>query len=418
MNIFENSDRMNLGNMKHISQKNNIYLDYAASTPTDPNVVSAMNPYWSEHYGNPSSAHRQGQKAQIAVDNAKLQIADKLGCDPGEIIFTSGATESNNLAIQGVIKKYISNNAGAKTLPHIITTAIEHDSVHATCEYLEKTAGADVTYIRPDKDGTIKASSIKKHIRDETVLVSITHVQSEFGLVQPIKEIGKMLIRENKTRENKITFHADSAQALNCFNCHVNHTKVDLMSLSGNKIYGPKGIGILYVREGTEISPLVYGGAQQKALRPGTMPTPLIVGIGKAVELISIENKTEISNLKKTLITNLKNTIPDIKINGPDDPYGDNVSPSHASIYFPRVDGITLMTALDMRGVSVSYGPACSSGAQKKSNALKALGYDDERITNSIRISLGKYTTKEEIHEASRNIFEEYEKLKSSYEKT
>ncbi len=386
-----------------------IYLDYSATTPVDKKVAREMEKYLYHIFANPSSVHRAGTSALIAIDKAKDTISNYLKCQSDEIYFTSGATESNNLAIQGTIK-YHRSKSGKKP-PHIITTSIEHPSVLEICKYLEKTKQAEITYIRPDSNSIINAEDIEKHIKENTVLVSIMYVNNETGAVQPVKKIGKIIAKKNKNRKTPIYFHIDAVQAFLYFDVKPMHLKADLVSFSAHKIYGPKGIGMLYKKEGIAIDPLMYGGSQQKGIRPGTLPVHLIAGFAKAVEVLSSRKKKDVqkvADLKKLLIQKLKEKIPDIIINGD----VNLLSPAIVNIYFPNIDPEAFMTALDLEGVYISRGSACASGATHPSHVLQALRYDEDRVKNSFRFSLGRFTTKSEILQATEIISKVYQKIK------
>ncbi len=390
-------------------RQKNIYLDYAATTPVDLDVIESMSYYWSDNFGNPSSQHYYGQKAQIVVDKAKDSIASTIGCNPREIIFTSGATESNNLAIKGAV---IANDSRGEKVPHIITTQMEHESVLSACKQMEGSGVATFTYIKPNKEGVISEKDIESSIRQNTILVSVMYVNNETGSIQPVKKIGKLIRSINKSRNQKILFHTDSVQALNFCNCHVNYTKADMMSFSAHKIYGPKGIGVLYIKQGTDINPILNGGNQQYGIRPGTLPVPLIVGCAKAFEKTP-HNKlhgNDVMKLKKRLVIGIKNSIPESEINGPE-PDSEHSSPYHLNMYFPKIDGTTLMNALDMSGVSVSYGSACATGGKQKSHVLTAMGLSKERVSNSIRITLGIQTTSKEVDQAIQIISKTYKNI-------
>src|SRR3990167_8413714 len=278
-----------------------IYLDNAASTQVDPEVLKAMLPYFSEEYGNASSLHYAGLDNRVAVDRAQAQVAGFLGCDKAEIYFTSGATESDNMAILGVIEA-IKNKVQNQKI-HVITTKYEHDAVLEPCRELEK-RGVDVTYLSPDSAGLITVSQLEAVIKPETVLVSIMYVNNEIGTVLPIAEFGELIAKVNQKRKNssakpaKIYFHTDATQALNACDCNVNELGVDLLSLSGHKIHGPKGIGALYLKKGTPFKPIMFGGHQQANIQPGTYNVTGIVGLGKAIELLSDKDKKAEANKK------------------------------------------------------------------------------------------------------------------------
>ena len=383
-----------------------IYFDNAATTQVDPEVLKVMMPYFNEKYGNASSLHSIGQEAAKAVEKARGQVADFLNCKPNEIIFTSGATESDNLALRGVLEALKSRLKKNYSDFHIITTSIEHPAVLETCQYLEK-AGVKVDYLPVTKDGLVEVEKVKNAIKPETVLISIMYVNNEIGSIQPIAEIAKML----KSLKQKIYFHTDSVQAINYCDCHVNHLGVDLLSLSGHKIYGPKGIGALYVRKVTPIKNIQYGGHHEQGIRSGTLNVPGIVGFGKAIELVKQEQKNNFEKtkkLKKQLLDGIKKLIPEVKINVDIK----KSSPAFVNLTFKNIEGESIMLMLDMQGIAVSTGSACASGSLKPSHVLTAIGVSPEIAHGSIRISLGKYNTETEIKKFLDVIPEIIKKLK------
>ncbi len=388
-----------------------IYLDHSATTPVEASVIDAMLPFFSKNFGNPSSVHQFGQTAVMATDNAREQAANFFGAQPEEIIFTSGATEANNLAIIGVIKalqkKGINN-------PHIITSRVEHPSVLEHCKMLETEAkGPSITYLKVNKNGIIDTEEFKKSIRDNTVLVSIMSANSEVGSIQPIREIGKIIKKINERKEKDwknanlktrgqrpqpIYFHTDATQIINfahVFNVDWNY--IDLLSFSGHKIYGPKGVGALYARTGVPISPAQIGGGQEQGRRSGTLNTTGIVGLGAAINLLKekeIEkNNKHISKLRNMLVSGIKTNISSAILNTDID----NSIPSIANFSFPGFDGETIMIALDLEGIAVSTGSACGAGKLKASHVLLSMGIDKEMSQRSIRFSLGKNNTEDEI---------------------
>ncbi|MFA6973703.1 MAG: cysteine desulfurase family protein [Parcubacteria group bacterium] len=374
-----------------------IYLDYAATTPVDKDVLKEMLPYFSEKFGNASSIHSFGQTAQQAIDQARAQAAKFFGATPNEIIFTSGATESNNLAIKGVVKSYYTK---FKTKPHIVTSAFEHHCVLDTCKALEKENLAEITFVSPDKDGVIQVADIQKAIKKNTILISIMYVNNEIGTVQPIAEIGKMVKMinngERKETDFQLQFHTDATQAVNYFDCNVNKLGVHLLSMSAHKIYGPKGNGILYIKKGTPIKKIQDGGDQEYKLRAGTQNVPGIVGLGKALELVMLNAKREnvkIKNLRDYFIKKVLQEIPKTKLNGSKV----KRSPNNTNFSFEDVEGEGLLLSLDMEGIACSTGSACSSGALSPSHVLLAIGLKPEQAHGSLRMTLGKHTTKQEL---------------------
>ena len=375
-----------------------IYLDHSATTPIDKEVLKAMQPYLTAEFGNASSLHTFGQLARAGVEQAREQVAKFLGSEPKEIFFTSGATESNNLAIFGLARRLRGIQCD-KTF-HVITSAIEHPAVLEPCRQLEK-EGVKVTYLPVTKGGLVKVEDVRKAIRPETVLVSIMYVNNEIGAIQPIREIGQLIKKINQTRKSpteKIYFHADAVQAANYCDCHVDFLGVDLLSLSAHKIYGPKGAGALYVRGGTPLWPLQYGGHQEHGIRSGTENVVGIVGLGKAVELLSQKSKVKSQNLRvkklrNKLVREVLKKIPDAILNG--DP--EQRVPSNASFCFKNVEGESILLMLDMEGIAVSTGSACASGSLEPSHVLLAMGVRPEIAHGNLRVTLGKFTTEKDI---------------------
>ncbi len=366
----------------------NIYFDHAATTPVDKRVLEAMLPYFSEIYGNASSLHSFGQEALKAIDEARVQVANFLGCETNEIIFTSGATEADNLAIMGVI--FASNYLEKKI--HIITTEFEHPAVLETCKYLEK-QGVEVSYIKPGSDGVIKVSDIEKEIKDNTLLISVMYVNNEIGTIQPIKEIGELVKKINAERNNKIYLHTDAVQAALYCEMKVNNLGVDLLALSGHKIYGSKGVGVLYIKKGTRLQSIQHGGHHEFGKRAGTLNTPLMVGMGKAVELIKEYNQEKIKNLRDYLWQELQKNITDVTLNGS----WKERTPANLNISVQGVEGEALLLGLDMAGIAISTGSACSSGSLEPSHVLMSIGLSHEAAHGSLRITLGEENTQEEI---------------------
>lgn len=363
-----------------------VYLDYAATTPLDQKVLKAMMPYLKKEFGNASSIHNFGQKALLSIENARNIIADFLHCEPSEVYFTGSATEADNLAVQGVVK------ASKTAKLHIITSAIEHHAVLEPCRQLKK-LGCEVTFLPVSKDGLISLADIKNAIQENTVLVSIIYANNEIGTIQPIAEIGKFL-RQSKS---KIYFHTDAVQAVNYLDCNVDNLGVDLLTLSGHKIYGPKGVGALYVRKGTAIEPMFYGGGQERNLRPGTENVAGIVGLGAAIqEVASPKNKLhniKIRQLRDKLIKRIPKIISGVTLNGS----LEKRLPNNVNFTFPGAEGEALLVALDQKGFAVSTGSACSSHSLEASHVLTALGMPEETAHSSLRVSLGKYTNEKEI---------------------
>lgn len=364
--------------MKHI------YLDHSASTPVDPVAVKKMLPYFSEKYGNPSSLHRFGQEARQAVEKSRQIIAGFLGCSDKEVIFTSGATEGSIWAIKSALKLCLGK-------PHIITSAIEHHSTYTLCKLLEK-QGIEVTFLPVSKEGLINPQDVKKAIKKNTILVSFIYAHNEIGVIQPISEIGKAIKEANKERENNIIFHIDAAQAAIYLDCNVNRLGVDLMTLDSHKIYGPKGIGALYIRSGIYLEPLIGPGSQEFGLRSGTENVPGIVGLGEAIKRVKIDKKVQ--KLRDKLIKGISEKIPNIKLNGP----VKNRMPNNVNFSFSGAEGESVLMALSQKGIYVSTGSACASRSLEPSHILLALGLTHEEAHCSVRFTLGKQTTNEDIN--------------------
>lgn len=376
-------------------------MDYAATTPVDKEVLAEMLPYFSEKFGNAMSVHSFGQESLEAIDIARTQVADFFHASPSEIIFTSGATESNNITVKGSLRSFYAVPRKPSEKPHIITTKFEHHCVLDACKFAEKDGLVEVTYLTPDKEGLISVAEVKKAIRLNTILVSVMYVNNEIGTVQPIAQIGKLLADINMQRieekKPRIVFHTDATQAINYFDCNVNNLGVDLLSMSAHKIYGPKGIGALYIRKGTPIKRIQDGGDQEFKMRAGTHNTPGIVGLGKAISLINTSKMQkkiqEIVAMRDHLIKRVLKEIPKAYLNGSHELR----SPNNANFRFDDVEGEGLILSLDLDGIAASTGSACSSGALDPSHVLLALGLKHEQAHGSLRLTLGKYTTQKEI---------------------
>lgn len=377
-----------------------VYLDYQATTPTDPRVVEAMMPYFSEKFGNPAStSHFYGWEAEEAVDQAREQVASLIGAEAREIIFTSGATESNNIAIQGVARFY------KERKNHIITAVTEHKCVLEACKFMER-EGFDVTFLEVDKDGLLDLEQLKEAITEKTALVSIMAVHNEIGVIQPVAEIGAIC------REHGVFFHSDAAQAVGKIPLDVNEMNIDLLSISGHKVYGPMGIGVLYVRRRPRVrlEPLFQGGGQERGVRSGTLSTPLCVGIGEACALAELELAGEtarLTQLKDMLYQGVVGRVPDIYLNGT----ADQRIPGNLNFSFDHVDGSSLIAGL--KGISVSSGSACTSGDVAPSYVLKALGVSDALAFACVRIGLGRFTTADDIEIAIETIVENVAQLRA-----
>lgn len=370
-----------------------IYLDNSATTPVDPAVLAAMLPYFSEKFGNPSSVHSYGQEAAQAILEAREKVANFLVCKAEEVIFTSCATEANNLALKGVMYA-LREKTGQKG--HLITSQIEHKAILEPAKSLEK-EGYRVTYLPVTREGMVRLSDLKKAITPKTALISIMYANSETGAIQPIAEIGKLVKKINAQRRNKIFVHMDAAQAVQYLNCNIDWLGVDLFTIAGHKIYAPKGIGALYIRKGTPIIPIQEGGSQEFGLRSGTENVPYIVALGKAVEMV-VKNREKVSQkltqLRNQLIETIEQDIPHCQLNGPQ---GDKRLPNNINFSFQGAEGESIVLALDMEGIAVSTGSACTSQDLKPSHVLTAMGIPPEIAHGSIRITLSKYNTQEDI---------------------
>jgi cysteine desulfurase len=360
-----------------------VYLDHAATTPLHPEVLSLMYEFMRDTFGNPSSVHSFGREAKKGIEKARQQVADLIGAAPEEIYFTSGGTEADNIAIIGTAM------ARRKNGNHIITSAIEHHAVIDTFKYLAKN-GFEATFLPVDKFGMINPDDVAGAIRKETVLVTIMHANNEIGTIQPIAEIGRI------TRERGVAFHSDAVQTLAKIPVKVDDLGVDLLSLSGHKIYGPKGIGALYARKGMRLQPIMHGGGQERKLRSGTENTPGIVGFGKAVEIGAREMEQEsarVKGLRDKLIRRVLAEIPSVSLNG----HPEQRLPNNANFSIALVEGESLVLSLDLEGVAVSSGSACSSGSLQPSHVLKALGLPHEMMHGSLRMTLGRDNNEEDI---------------------
>lgn len=360
-----------------------IYMDHSATSPVDPEVFEAMKPYFVDNFGNASTLYSLGRDARKAMEAAREQVASLIGAKPEEVIFTSGGTESDNIAIKGTV--YRLKNKGN----HIITSAIEHPAVRETCKYLEKN-GFEVTYLPVYEDGIVKISDLEDAITDKTILITIMHANNEIGTIQPIAEIGKI------ARENKIYFHTDAVQTVGKIPVNVEKMNVDMLSLSAHKVYGPKGIGALYVKKGVRLEPIIHGGGHEKGLRPGTENVSGIVGLGKACELAEknlLEDTKYITNLRDKLIDGILNSIEQSYLDG----HRTKRLPNNVNLRFTGIEGESLVLHLDSKGVAASTGSACSSKSLEPSHVLIALGLEHVEAHGSLRLTLGKENTEEEV---------------------
>jgi cysteine desulfurase len=384
--------------LKIMSKPMRIYLDYAASTPADKEVVKAMEPYFGEKYGNPGSLHSFGQEALAAIDSARETIARSIGADFHNIVFTSSATEANNLALWGTI---LSARRSVKGLSKIIISGIEHDSVLKTAREMEHAGEIELTILPVGRNGTVDTKTLVSALDARTVLVSVIYASNEIGTIEPIRSIAEA-ISDFRGGKQYPLFHTDAAQAFQFLDCDVNRLGVDLMTVSAHKIYGPKGIGMLYVRKSELLSPIVIGGGQEFGLRSGTENVPAIVGFGKAVELAVAERgkgTERLRGLRNLFWSGIKGMCPGADENG-----GGEKLPNILNVYFPHRAAPDLLVKFDLAGIAVSSGSACSARSSKPSHVLRALGYDDERATESVRFSFGKPTTQNELSEALKRM--------------
>jgi len=360
-----------------------IYLDYAATTPTHPEVVKTMLPYFSEVSGNPSSIYSYGQEAKGAIEEARGKVADLIRAQSEEIVFTSGGTEADNFAIKGIA--YANEPKGN----HIITSSIEHHAVIETCKFLER-RGFRVTYLSVDEYGLVDPDDVRRAITDKTILISVMHANNEIGTIEPIAEIGRI------AREAGIYFHTDAVQTVGHIPVNADELGAALLSMSAHKLYGPKGVGALYIRKGTKLIPFMHGGEQERRRRASTENVPGIVGFGKAVELAQQEMSEEagrLAYLRDQLINGLLEQIDHTRLNG----HPVKRLPNNVNVSVDFVEGESMLLNLDLEGICASTGSACSSSSLEPSHVLLALGLSHEQAHGSLRFSLGKWTTKEEI---------------------
>lgn len=362
---------------------NRVYLDHAATTPTHPDVVKAMLPYFSDAFGNPSSIHSYGQEAKSAVDEARTRVAKLIGARSEEIIFTSGGTEADNLAVRGVA--YANERRGN----HIITTVVEHHAVLESVRFLEK-RGFTVTCLPVDSHGLVDPQDVKKAITSKTILISVIHASNEVGTIEPIAEIGGI------GAEAGIPFHTDAVQTVGHVPLNVDELKVGLLSISAHKLYGPKGVGALYARKGTRLAPLLHGGEQERGRRAGTENTPGIVGFGKAAEIAGKEmagQAERLCRLRDRLISGLLDTIEHVRLNG----HPTSRLPNNVNVSVGFVEGEAVLLNLDLEGICASTGSACSSSSPESSHVLLALGLSPEQAHGSLRFSLGRANTEYDV---------------------
>ncbi|MBK5261146.1 MAG: cysteine desulfurase NifS [Peptostreptococcaceae bacterium] len=376
-----------------------VYLDYSATTPVKEEVLKEMIPYFSENFGNPSSVYTKGAISKEAITKARSKVSSLIGADENEIFFTSSGTEADDWAIIGIADALKSKGN------HIITTGIEHHAVLHSCEYLAKN-GYEITFLPVDKEGRVRTEDLKNAITDKTILVSIMYVNNEVGTIQDIKELCRI------TKSKNVIFHTDAVQALGNVKINVKEFGVDLMSISGHKIYGPKGIGALYIKKGTKISSFMHGGAQENKRRAGTENLTGIVGFGKAAELAeqNLENHiAKVTELRNYFIDQVFEKIEDVFLNGS----RESRHPGNANITFEFIEGEAMLLYLDLLGISVSTGSACSSASLTPSHVLTCLGVPVEKIHGSLRFSIGDPTTKEDIDYVVEKLIEVVAKLRA-----
>jgi cysteine desulfurase len=383
---------------KTLEVSNLIYMDHSATSPVDPEVFEAMKPYFIDSFGNASTLYSLGREGKMAMEFARAEVASIIGAEPKEIIFTSGGTESDNLAIKGTAYKL--KNKGN----HIITSDIEHPAVDETCKYLEKN-GFKVTYLPVYNNGIVKVKDLEDAITDDTILITIMHANNEIGTIQPIEEIGAI------AREKGIYFHTDAVQTVGKIPVDVKKLNVDMLSLSSHKLYGPKGVGALYIKKGVRIEPLLHGGGHERGIRPGTENVPGVVGLGKAC---TIANQNLERDAQK--LTTLRNRLIDGVLESNEESYlnGDRVKrlPNNANFRFTGIEGESLILHLDSKGIAASTGSACSSTKLEPSHVLTALGLKEVEAHGSLRISLGRENTEEDIDFAITAIKEVVERLR------
>jgi cysteine desulfurase len=360
-----------------------IYLDHAATTPANPEVVKAMLPYFTDAFGNPSSIHYYGEEARRAIEEARTRVAELIGARSEEIVFTGGGTEADNLALKGI------SCASERKGNHIITSSIEHPAVLEVCRFLEK-SGLGITYLPVDKYGLVDPDDVRKAVTNKTVLISVMHANNEVGTIEPLEEIGEI------AKERGIYFHSDGVQTVGHIPVNVDKLKVDLLSMSGHKLYGPKGVGALYVRKGTELVSLMHGGEQENGRRAGTENAPAIVGLGKAVELAgqAMDKEEErLTHLRDRLIKGLGERIDHIRLNG----HPTRRLPNNVNVSVDFAEGESMLLDLDLEGICASSGSACSSARHEPSHVLLALGLPPEQAHCSLRLTLGRETSEADI---------------------
>ncbi|MFY9607605.1 MAG: cysteine desulfurase NifS [Blastocatellia bacterium] len=381
-----------------------VYLDNSATTRVAPEVIEAMLPYFSNEIGNAQSVHSFGQRAKAAVEKARRRVAELINAAPTEIVFVSGGTEADNLALRGVAEAHREYGR------HIITTKIEHPAVLATCESLEQ-AGFRVTYLPVSSSGRLSVDDLRAAISDDTILVSVMHANNETGTIQPIEEIAQVVVAARDRGAAHLHFHSDAVQSAGKVAIDVKRLIVDLLSVSGHKIHGPKGVGALYVRKGVRLSKLLYGGHHERDRRAGTENVPGIAGLGCAAELARkhlAERQTHMRTLRDYLEHQIATRIPDVRVNGD----AEHRVPNISNLSFEGVDGESLLIALDLKGIAVSTGSACASGSLEPSHVLQAMGLAREQVRGSLRFSLSVYTNRDEIDYAVSALAETVTRLR------
>lgn len=359
-----------------------VYFDYSAGSPVDPGVIEAMIPYMEKSFGNPSSLHSDGSRAKNAINEAKQKVADLIGANADEIVFTSGGTESNNFALKGVARRRKDRGK------HIITTVIEHISILNTCKQLQK-EGFEISYVPVDKYGTVDIEKLKEEIRSDTILISVMYANGEVGTIEPIQEIGEI------AKDKEVYFHVDAVAAAGKIPTAVSE-KIDLMSISSNDMYGPKGTGALYIKKGTKMQPIIHGGGQERGLRSGSENVASIVGMGKSAELAKAEMESEaghISALRDKLVTGILEGITDTYLNG----HPKKRLPNNANVRFSFIEGESIILSLDMEGISTSSSSACTSKTLEPSHVLIAMGISHADSQGALLLTLGKNNTKEDV---------------------
>jgi cysteine desulfurase len=376
-----------------------VYLDHCATAPLHPDVLKAMLPFLRHSFGNPSSAHALGKKAREAVEKARGKVADLIGANASEIVFTSGGTEANNLAIQGIAR------ARKDRGNHIVTSAIEHHAVLKTCQYLERN-GITVTYLPVDRHGIVNPEDVRKALTDKTILISVMHANNEVGTIEPVSEIGRI------AAERGIPFHTDAVQSAGKVHLDVKEMSIDLLSISAHKFHGPKGIGVLYIRAGIKIDPILHGGGQEGDMRSGTENVAYIAGLGKACELAKetvAVRMDEIRKMRDALEKRISAAVPGLVING----HPLSRLPNCLSVSVPAIMAETIVRDLDTRGIAVSAGSACTSHSVEISHVLSAMEIPKETAQGTVRFSLGTINTPDEIEYAASSFIEVVEKLKT-----